>query len=721
MNTGRLSFLLLVALSGQPTRGDGPVFVRHDVNPKSTYSACAVMDVNKDGKLDIVAGGWWYEAPTWQKHFLRDVEIIRGRYDDYSNLPIDINGDGWPDLISANYRSRTLYWIEHPGKKLGPWRTHVVAVPGPMETARLVDIDGDGQLDVLPNGTQWAAWWEFRRKKGTRNQVEWLRHDLPKELAGHGVGAGDINGDGRIDLVGPTGWLEAPLDRRGGRWLWHPEFFLHRDCSIPILVFDVDGDKDNDIVYGRGHRTGLYWLEQIRSGEKRTWQRHAIDTSWSQLHSLLRADIDNDGVAEVIAGKRYMGHDGRDPGEYDPMYIYCYQFQPRTRSWRRMLISAGWHAGFGLDPKVADLDGDGDLDLVAPGRSGLFWFENRLISKNERPATPPKDIAPASYPDHANLLVFRHDDGTLRKVTNHADWGRRRAHVLANMQLVMGSLPGPEIRVPLDIHVVKETKADGYTRRKITFAAEPGVRVPAYLLIPDQAKDKTPAVLCLHQTTKVGKDEPAGLAGDSDLHFAHELARQGYICIVPDYPSFGEFKYDFRTNRHASGTMQAIWCNLRALDVLETVPQVDPDRIACIGHSLGGHNALFTAAFDLRIRAVIASCAFSTFSRDDLDSWSSPRYMPKIRETYKSDARKLPFDFHEVVGALAPRPVFINAPVRDHDFAVAGVKQVAASLTPLYELLDARDKLRFVHPDSGHDFPAKVRQEAYQWLKHWLK
>src|SRR5262245_10152880 len=395
-------------------------FRRHVLNADSAFPSCAVFDVNHDGKFDVVSGGFWYEAPTWQKRFVRDVEMIGGRYDDYSNLPLDVNGDGWVDLVSANYRSRKLYWIEHPGRGLGAWTPHVVDAPGPMETARLFDIDGDGRLDILPNDVQSPAWWEIVLDKSAAKKADasgkpsprWIKHELPKEIAGHGIGFGDINGDGRADLVGPRGWLEAPEDRRNGRWTWHPDFELHADCSIPILVFDVDGDGDNDIVYGRGHNIGLYWLEQVRPAKKAgvsggaaaassqptTWVRHAIDTSWSQAHSLLLADLDNDGRPEVIAGKRHLGHDGRDPGEYDPLAIYAYSFQRETRTWRRQLISAGGRAAFGLDPKAADVDGDGDLDIVAADRTGLFWFENltingdRALATNRQPAVP-------TYPD----------------------------------------------------------------------------------------------------------------------------------------------------------------------------------------------------------------------------------------------------------------------------------------------------------------------------------
>lgn len=354
-------------------------FKLHTINANATFSSCAVMDVNHDGKLDVVSGGYWYEAPDWKIHWVRDVEIIRGRPDGYSHLEIDINNDGWTDLVHANFRSASLYWLEHPGEGLGEWKKNLIAEPGNMETARLYDIDGDGRLDVLPNGWEFAAWWEFIPARAGE-APEWIRHEIGEEGGGHGSGFGDLNGDGRGDFVGTRGWFEAPANPRTEKWIWHPEFELGR-TSMPIVVADVDEDGDNDLIWCIGHDYGMYWLEQKMENGQRSWEKHLVDNSWSQGHSPLWVDLDNNGVKEFVNGKRYWSHDGKDPGATDPQVIYRYEFDKDSHTFKRYLIQVNGPAGVGLDPKAADLDGDGDLDLILPGRSGLFWYENQL---NER-------------------------------------------------------------------------------------------------------------------------------------------------------------------------------------------------------------------------------------------------------------------------------------------------------------------------------------------------
>lgn len=365
----------LLLLTAAICNADDLEFRKIVINADSLYSAAVAFDVDHDGDIDIVGGGLWYEAPTWKPHKVRDVEIIRGMPDGFAAQPYDVNHDGWMDFFEVNWRSKSIKWIEHPGKSLGEWTAHLVAEPGGMESGRLYDVDGDGNLDLVPNGVQWAAWWNLVPKDGG---TELIRREWPQEAAGHGFAFGDVNGDGRNDMVSSKGWLEAPEDRIHGEWKWHGEFDLGRRVSVPFLVQDVDSDGDNDLIYSDAHGYGLYWQEQIRDGGQRTWRRREIDTSWSQGHFLLWEDLDQNGRSEVIGGKRYMAHGGADPGAEDTLSIYRYEYDPETRKWERWTIERGNGVGFGLDAKAVDIDADGDLDLVAPGRSGLYLLENLL-------------------------------------------------------------------------------------------------------------------------------------------------------------------------------------------------------------------------------------------------------------------------------------------------------------------------------------------------------
>jgi dienelactone hydrolase len=723
-------FVLVVLLSATRAFAADPAWRLHEIDPQAEYPACAVIDVNKDGKLDLVNGGYWFEAPEWKKHFLREVEVIRGRFDDYSNLPLDVNKDGWTDIISVNYRSKSLFWVEHPGEVIQtkpetPWQKRLIDTPGPMETGRLADLDGDGDPDIVPNGIGFACWYEFDR--GT-----FIKHDLPQELSNHGLGIGDVNGDRRLDLVGPNGWLEAPADPRNGRWIWHAEFSLTRDASIPVLVHDVDGDGDADLIWGRGHQFGLYWLEQTKNDGNRDWKRHMIDTEYSQFHSLLLADIDGDKKVELIAGKRYMGHEGKDPGEYDALGIFWYRFLPKSRSWQRGVIHRGGEVGFGLDPKAVDVDGDGDIDIVAGDRDGFFLMENCL------PPDTSNDFIFSDRPpsfNHQQPLEYR-DGKTLQPVKTPQEWAKRRAEIRREMQTVMGPLPTPDRRIPLDVKIISEEETPDYTRVLLTYASEPGDRTPAYLLIPKSLKTepskKLPAMLCLHPTNKDGKLQTIGLVGLPTRHYGDQLAKLGFVCLIPDYPSFGDYKeYDFDQKKpgsddplYVSGTMKAIWTNLRAVDLLETLDYVDSEKIGTIGHSLGGHNALFTAVFEPRIKAVVTSCGFTGFHDyygGKLAGWASNRYMPRIRDVYENNPDKMPFDFHEVLAAIAPRSIFVAAPLHDSNFDNAGVRKVMSAAGGVYELLGAKEKLQAIYPDCAHDFPDDVRAQVYDWLKNELK
>jgi dienelactone hydrolase len=326
--------------------------------------------------------------------------------------------------------------------------------------------------------------------------------------------------------------------------------------------------------------------------------------------------------------------------------------------------------------------------------------------------------------DHTRLLLYHDDRGEVRPVKTVADWQKRKDAVLLAMQEVMGPLPGKEKRCPLELKIEEETDCGSYVRRLISFASEPGQRVPAYLLVPKamlDGKGKAPAVLSLHPTHGLGFKLTVGLAGVADAEYGRELAERGYVVLAPPYPLLAGYSPDLKKLGYQSGTMKAIWDNLRGLDLLASLPYVKDGGFAAIGHSLGGHNGVYTAVFDDRVKVVVSSCgldAYRDYQGGNIKGWTSDRYMPKLLD-YKLE--EIPFDFHEIIGALAPRHVFLSAPVGDTNFRYKSVDAVAKSAREVYALYGAEKHLRVAHPDVGHDFPREMRDEAYRLIDAVLK
>jgi hypothetical protein len=334
------------------------------------------------------------------------------------------------------------------------------------------------------------------------------------------------------------------------------------------------------------------------------------------------------------------------------------------------------------------------------------------------------DPAPP-YPDHAKLLEWRDAADKVHPVRTPEEWAKRRGHVLAHLQEVMGPLPDASHKVPLDLRTTETQDCGTFVRRKISFAVEEGDRLPAYLLVPKRHDGKLPAVLCLHPTSRdLGKGIPAGLGATFDRHYAVHLAERGYVTLAPDYVNMGEYKFDAYQHGYASATMKGIWNHIRCVDLLQSLPEVDGSRIGAIGHSLGGHNAMFVGLFDDRIKCVVSNCgfcSFPTYMKGNLAGWSHDGYMPRIRTRYGLDPTRMPFDFPEVVAALAPRAFLASAPVGDTNFDVQGVKDCVTAARPVFELLHAGEKLKANYPDAAHDFPEAARTVAYEWLDRWLK
>ena len=369
----------------------------HTINDQSPYEACGAADFNGDGKVDIFCGDSWYEAPNWTRHQVRDVPASGPNphyYEDFSDSPLDVNGDGRPDIVTCNYFGKRVGWVENPGgDATKPWIEHEIDTPGNMESGELVDINGDEKLDFLPNPGNVVVWYELTQQKPV---VVWKKHELGSEGAGHGIGVGDINIDGKLDIVTPKGWYEQPKGEASVKWVFHPEFELGA-AGIFIHGRDIDGDRLTDIVWGMGHGFGLHWLKQSTSADgKRVWTKHNIDDTFSQVHTLAYANLDETGEPELITGKRVYAHE-IEPGATDSSVVFYYQYNRKLEKWIKHTIFHGdpavnapkdanhrWAlkdfprgtAGTGLQMSAVDIDGDGDLDLVCPGKSGLYLFEN---------------------------------------------------------------------------------------------------------------------------------------------------------------------------------------------------------------------------------------------------------------------------------------------------------------------------------------------------------
>jgi dienelactone hydrolase len=285
----------------------------------------------------------------------------------------------------------------------------------------------------------------------------------------------------------------------------------------------------------------------------------------------------------------------------------------------------------------------------------------------------------------------------------------------------------------LEVQIESEEDCGSHVRRMISYASEPGSRVPAYLLIPKPAlegRKKAAAVLALHPTDlKFGNKVLVVQANTAYRVYGTELVERGFVVLAPAYPIMAGYNPDLAALGYQSGTMKAIWDNIRGLDLLESLPYVKKTGFGVLGHSLGGHNSVYTAVFDERIKVIVTSCGLDSY----LDyyggnpklwqpgqGWCQTRYMPKLAD-FRGRLEEIPFDFHELIGALAPRPCFINAPLKDSNFKWESVDRVVAAARPVYRLYGEAENLRVEHPDCPHDFPQEMREVAFQLLEKWLK
>jgi dienelactone hydrolase len=325
------------------------------------------------------------------------------------------------------------------------------------------------------------------------------------------------------------------------------------------------------------------------------------------------------------------------------------------------------------------------------------------------------------YPDHADLTVVAKEDTKFVPIETVADWELRRQHILLGMQRAMGALPSLPTSPPAMTHLQTES-LPGCQRVSLRYSTGDGDEVPAHLYLPERERpaDGFPVVLALHPTSHLGKRIVGGEGERPNRNYAIELAQRGYLVLAPDYPSFGDYaQYNFHTDQYQSGTMKGIVNHIRGIDVLVNHPAANGEQVAVIGHSLGGHNALFVSAFDQRVKVTITSCGWTPFHDyygGKVAGWTSARYMPRIRDLYDLNPDRLPFDFYEVCAAIAPRIVYSCSPIGDENFDVAGVRKADEKVRQVYSMFDKSENWIVRYPDAGHDFPDEQRQEAYQLL-----
>jgi hypothetical protein len=372
------AFTIPLALLSLSATAQNIRFEKHILTNDFISEGIAIADVNKDGKKDLLAGAYWFEAPRWTKH-----EITQPRHyapatafsNSFLDFAMDVNLDGWIDLIRISLPGEEAVWYENPKNKPGHWPMHPMLNNCGNESPALVDVDGDGRPDLLCNDpvAKEMIWLKAPVVKG---DTVWKRYVIAKgDIPGvnrysHGLGLTDMNGDGRPDVVITRGWWECPSNPTSAGWVFHPAD-LGEDCS-QIYALDANGDGKKDLISASAHRYGIWWHQRTDTG----WVHHTIFDKVSETHGLAMADINGDGHPDLVTGKRYFAHNGEDPGALDPSTLYWFEFRPGAMpAWKAHLIDD--NSGVGLQVLVQDLNRDGLPDIIVANKKGVFFFQQR--------------------------------------------------------------------------------------------------------------------------------------------------------------------------------------------------------------------------------------------------------------------------------------------------------------------------------------------------------
>jgi hypothetical protein len=379
----------LVALLAGASIGAEPAkveFKKTQLDPKFRSEGAAAGDFNNDGKLDIAAGFVWYEAPSWKMHAIVDPAPEydpKGYSNSFCTYADDLNRDGWLDILVVDFPGTPTWWFQNPGKAGGLWEKHVCTPVSNNESPLYVDIDGDGKRELVMGFSP-----DPKQSDGPERQMAFMKpdadpykpwHIYPISEKGapgtrrysHGLGLGDVNGDGRLDvLVAEGGWWEQPLDPTKGQWKFNEAKF--GDKAAHMLVYDFDGDGDGDVLTSSPHAYGIWWYEQTAPN---VWTQHDIDSSFSQTHAVCLADINGDGLLDFVTGKRWWAHAKGDPGVDEPAVFFWFELVRKDGKASWIPHQFDHDSGVGTQFEVVDMNGDQLLDIITSSKKGVHYFQ----------------------------------------------------------------------------------------------------------------------------------------------------------------------------------------------------------------------------------------------------------------------------------------------------------------------------------------------------------
>jgi len=414
-----------------------------------------------------------------------------------------------------------------------------------------------------------------------------------------------------------------------------------------------------------------------------------------------------------------------------------------------------------MEPEYVTAPKGLQLPLGAEGAVDVFGIWQRIAGVNRLDELPP---VPYRVPAHRGLSAFLeiHHGETIEPIVSREQWQRKRRLLRENLLWLLGDRPTAPatvsartvfetacrgfVRRKLRLQIEREVSSkilfesanNGHTRRRILLTLE-SEAVPAYLCVPTNGRGPHPAVICLHQfNVEEGAREAVGLdIRHSDLAFAEELARRGFVTLAFDLPGYGERRVEnqsaaeglvgfYRAHPRGSLLGQSTWEVSRAIDYLASLEGIDPRRIGCMGHLLGGIVGIVTAALDERLQAVVASAGCAMFRCPSQQATAERIWLqgtgllPVLGFFCREHADHLPIEFHEILAQIAPRPLYLCTPQRSDFIPRESVEEVARHLEYLYAFLGCPERLSVNYPNYFIYFPEDLREEAYHWLTRFL-